>query len=283
MRIMSLFLLSLLASCQPAENKNPTTAIITDPIAESVEASLLSAGGVLDDGSNQPMTAQSTSWSPISMAHAACTRTLTHQGNGECVRNVNCDFGSYLWSGQVKLNFANQSQCQLNGIGDSFTREAEFSRTGPRGTIQTTSQMRTAWDGQSIGGGSEVEQISADGMQSVSILGTHKILTRNSGGVVFDISLKTQSPIVTNKLARAGRVIQSGIIEVFHNRARITVNHNFSNLQYQSTCCYPVSGSINTTWSGQLSGSAQVTFQGCGQFEILKDGVSSTHTMAACE
>ena len=281
MKILALTLLSLIASCQPEQKDNLTTAT-NDPIAESIEASLLSAGGVMDDSSNQDMTAQSK-FSFISHAYAGCSRTLSHQGNGTCVRNVNCDYGAYLWSGSVTLEFANQTQCHLNGTGDSFTRSVNFSRTGPRGTIQTTSQTRTTWDGQSVGGGSEVEQTSSDGNLSMNILGTHKILTKKTGGIGFDISVKTQSPLISNKLARSGRVIQSGTIEVFHNRMGFTVTQEISNLQYSSDCCYPVSGTIQSNWSGQLSGSAQVRFISCGQFEILKDGVSSTHTMSACE
>jgi hypothetical protein len=281
MRFSLLLVLTFMASCKPALKQN-SEGTATNPLAETVEASLLSAGGVLDDSSNQSIQAQ-LSWSPISQAHAACSRTLTHQGNGVCVRNVNCDFGPYLWSGQVTLTYNNQSQCQLTGTGDYFTREAQFSRTGPRGTLQTSSQNRTTWDGQTIGGGTQVEQLDAQGNLSVSILGTHKILTRTSGGLVYDISVKTQSPLQTNKLARNGRLIQSGTIEVFHNRLQATATKQISNLQYESTCCYPVSGSITSTWSGQVTGSAQITFTGCGQFEILKDGVSSTHNMAACE
>lgn len=281
MRLHLLIFTTLLASCQPALKKDADSSA-NDPIAEAVEASLLTAGGVLDDSSNQTMHAQS-SWSLIPSAYAACSRSLTHQGSGVCVRDVNCDYGPYLWSGQVTLTYNNQSQCSLQGAGDYFTRAAQFSRTGPRGTLQTTSQSRTTWDGQSFGGGTEVEQLDAAGNLSLSILGTHKILTRTSGGVVFDISVKTQSPLLTNKLSRSGRVIQSGTIEVYHNRLRATATKQLSNLTYDASCCYPVSGSITSTWSGQVTGSAQITFTSCGQFEILKDGVSSTHTMAACE
>ena len=53
-----------------------------------------------------------------------------------------------------------------------------------------------------------------------------------------------------NQLARNGRTVSSGVIEIFHNRALYKAEHSISNLSFSSNCCYPTSGSISSTFTG---------------------------------
>lgn len=273
-----------LTACQPKEESISNTSSL-DQIADSVEGAITGTSGAVDDGSGESMVAQQNILKNFlfSEAHAACTRTLSNNGAGNCSRNVNCDFGAYLWSGTVSFNFANGSTCSLTGAGDSFTRTPEFGRTGPRGTLQTTSQNRQAWDGTTIGGGMTITQIDGAGNLSVDIDGVHKILTRTGGRNVFDVSISTVSPLQMNQLARNGRVISSGVLAVHHNRARFTAEHDFQNVSYTGSCCYPTTGSISSTLSGSLNGSATVTFNGCGTMSVSYQGRSKSFTLANCE
>jgi hypothetical protein len=285
MRSVLLILTAIsLAACQPKEESITDTSSL-DQIADSVEGAITGASGAIDDASGDSMVSQRSLFLKLLVpeAHAACTRTLTNNGGGNCSRNVNCDFGSYLWSGTISLNFANGATCSLTGAGDSFTRTPEFGRTGPRGTIQTTSQNRQAWDGNTIGGGMTISQVDGMGNLSLDIDGIHKILTRTGGRTVFDMSVSTTSPLQINQLSRNGRNISSGVLSVHHNRARFTAEHTFQSVSYSSSCCYPTSGSISTDLTGTLNGNATVTFNGCGKISVSFKGNSKSYTLANCE
>lgn len=285
MRSIILILTALsLVACQPKEESAVDTLAL-DQIADSIEGGITGTSGALDDASGDSMVSQRSFIQNLLLpeAYAACTRTLTNNGGGNCSRNVNCDFGAYLWSGTVSLNFANGATCSLTGAGDSFTRTPEFGRTGPRGTIQTTSQSRQTWDGNTIGGGMTISQVDGAGNLSLDIDGIHKILTRTGGRTVFDMSVSTISPLQMNQLSRNGRNISSGVLSVHHNRARFTAEHNFQSVSYSNNCCYPISGSISTALTGSLNGSATVSFNGCGNISVSFQGMSKSYTLANCE
>lgn len=283
---LSLTLLTL-AACQPKEEAVSASTTATDQYADTVEAGITGAGGAADDASNESVVAssQQSFWGRVLVpeAMAACARTLTNNGGGNCTRNVNCDFGAYLWSGNVQLSFNNGAACSLSGAGDFYTRSVDFARTGPRGTLQTTSNNRTAWDGSVIGGGMQISQVDGLGNLEVDVLGQHKILTRTGGRTVFDVSFSTSAPLAMNQLARNGRVISGGTMVVHHNRARFTAEHTMQNLSFTSGCCYPTSGTITSTFSGSIAGSGSVTFNSCGNYTATLNGVSKTYSLANCE
>lgn len=285
--ITSLTLLSL-AACQPKESSTSSISTTSlDQYADTLEAAVTGASGAVDDASNETVIAQSTQsfWGRmlLSDAMAACSRALTNTGGGNCTRDVNCDNGVYLWSGNVQLSFANGASCSLTGSGDSFNRLVNFTRTGPRGTLQTTSSNRVAWDGSTIGGGIGITQTDAMGSIEVDILGQHKILTRTGGRTVFDVSFSTSSPLQMNQLARSGRVISSGTMVIHHNRAEFTAEHTISSLSYSSGCCYPTSGSVSSTFSGRINGTGSISFNGCGSFVATLNGQSKSFSLANCE
>lgn len=294
MKILVLAILVLsFAGCKKQEVS--ATAASTDNIdnyADTIEASINSVSGASDDANNETVIAQS---SPhfferlldqvfISSAYAAaCTRSLTNSGSGVCNRNVNCEAGAYVWSGTAQLTFSNGNSCALGVMGETFTRTINFTRSGPRGSLQTTSANRSPYTGPTIGGGVEVTKVDNGVAVDVNILGQHKILTRTNGSVIFDMSFETPTPLQLNKLARNGRIISSGVLDVYHNRAQFKAEHTISNLTYSSSCCYPVSGSISTTFTGSLSGVGSVTFNGCGNYTAIYNGQSKTFSMANCE
>ncbi len=288
--ILTVLLLSLIGCKKQATTSSVSTDNI-DNFADTIEASMNSVSGATDDANNESVVAQTSpnfiekllDQTFISSAYAAaCTRSLSN-ASGICTRNVNCEAGAYVWSGTAQLTFSNGSTCALGAMGETFTRTVNFTRSGPRGSLQTTSASRTPYTGPAIGGGIEVTKADNGTAVDVDILGQHKILTRTNGAVLFDMSFTTPTPLQLNKLARNGRIISSGVLDVYHNRAQFTAEHTISNLTFSSACCYPVSGSISTTFSGTLSGSGSVTFNSCGNFTATYKGQSKSYSMANCE
>lgn len=262
-----------------------------DNFADTIEASMNSVSGATDDASNETVVASSTpsllekilGQAFISSAYAAaCTRSLSN-ASGVCTRDVNCEAGAYVWSGSAQLSFSNGSSCALGSMGETFTRTVNFTRSGPRGSLQITSASRTPYTGPALGGGILVTKADNGSAVDIDILGQHKILTRTGGAVLFDMSFTTPSQLQLNKLARNGRIISGGILEVYHNRAQFKAEHSVSNLTYSAACCYPVSGSISTIFSGSLTGSGSVVFNSCGNFTATYNGQSKSFSMANCE
>ena len=115
------------------------------------------------------------------------------------------------------------------------------------------------------------------------ILGIHKTLVQNSVKM-YDLLLRTTSTIsVSGGLARAGRVLNGGTLEV------VTSNYLYyftpDNLSYDASCCYPVSGSLHYSKSGALTGTGTISFSNCGFATIQWDGDSSPYEMelVSCE
>jgi hypothetical protein len=279
-RILSLFVFLTIA-CQ--EKSTNSSSASSDPLAESLESAVNAVAGASDDAANESVVASQTS--PlmdllIPSAHAAaCSRNLSGAA-GVCTRNVNCEAGPYVWSGTATLTFANGASCSFSGVGDTFLREVNFRRTGPRGNLLTTSAFRTNYLGQNIGGGIEVEKTGTG--YELDILGQSKVLTSKRNSTVFDVSAETPVKLVMNKLIRSGRIVSSGTLNIYHNKAGFTAAHTFNNLEWNSTCCYPVSGSLDVSLSGSRTESGTVTFTGCGSVTTTFATTRSI-TLANCE
>lgn len=292
--IITILLLGLI-SCKKEDNKNVTLSTdAIDGYADTIETGLNAISGATDDASNESVIAQVKpslferliEQAFLSNAYAAtCSRNLSGPSSGVCTRNVNCDYGPYLWSGSVQLSYSNGSTCSLGSVGESYTRTVNFTRSGPRGSLLTTSATRNTYTGSSLGGGIVVTKADNAGSVDLEILGQHKILTRTNGSTIFDISLSTQtgSSLQMNQLGRNGRTVSSGVIEIFHNRALYKAERSISNLSFSSNCCYPTSGSISSTFTGSLSGSGTITFNSCGNFTATLNGQTKSYSMANCE
>lgn len=283
---LSLFLMLTLVSCQNQEDPAVEESASIDDYADSVESTINMVSGALDDSSNESIAQNKSilNFSLINQAYAAaCNRNLSNNGGGVCVRNVNCEYSTFVWSGSIVLEFANQNHCFLTGSNDSFLRKAEFSRSGYRGTLKTSTTNKQTYDNTTVGGGIQVTQIDNAGNIEIDILGQNKTLSNNNGRVIFDMSVKSFSPLLVNKLARSGRVILSGVTDVYHNKWKFRAENTFSNVTYQASCCYPVSGSISTTLSGSLNGTGSVQFNGCGKMTITYGQTTRTYSLANCE
>jgi hypothetical protein len=157
--------------------------------------------------------------------------------------------------------------------GDTVTRTADFTLTGPYGGTLMVS---------SAGGGQTVTRTAAG--FDYSVQGMKRVLTTAAGRTLFDIDTRTTAPLVVTGSSRADFKIVSGTLEVIHNLAAYTVALTPDNLAWSASCNCAVSGTLTgTVTGGKLSGkSTSVTLTGCGQADVTVDGDTEHVTLDRC-
>jgi hypothetical protein len=170
----------------------------------------------------------------------------------------------------------------MASTGNTVTRTYNLEISGPRGgKINHSSDNRSDYRGTSYGGGGRLVKTAAG--WDLSVLGRNSVLSFR-GKNIFDVSVRTITPMnITGSLSRAGRVVNGGQLEVNHNLAGFTSVITPTNLQWSNTCCHPISGSLAVTYSGSKTGSATVSFHGCGSASVNQGGQTSVIQMSYCE
>jgi hypothetical protein len=289
-------ILVLGAGCAKKEQAATTEV---DAQEAAVESAVLSIGGAADDQEGASFAAYRTErndkWNTIAVllnpparaAGGSCRRAIFESCNDgfKTIEYDSCAVGLGITiTGSVQLAFSNTT-CSLANTGDSVLRTNRATVSGPRGgSIQNSSADRvSSVDGTSIGGGSRLER-TASGW-TIDILGQHKVASTRNGRSLFDVSVKTAAPIqITGSLSRAGRIVNSGQVDVHHNLAKFKASFVPNQLQYSNTCCHPVSGSLGVTYSGSVTGNATVTFNGCGSATLTRGSGSPTSiSLSHCE
>lgn len=211
---------------------------------------------------------------PQAIADGGCVRPIfeaCNNGVKEAIYN-NCQpaNSTATINGFIRLTYS-QANCTLASVADKVNRTFEVQITGPRGgTAGISSANKTDYKGSLYGGGGQLTKV-ANGFD-VDILGKH-ISLDYKGIELYNVSIRTPSTVhIIGSLSRQNRLVDGGSIEVNHNKAKFTALFEPHNLQWQSGCCYPVSGSLSVTYSGSKTGSATVTFNGCG-LATHSDGV----------
>lgn len=284
----TLALVLLIASC--AKNQTEESAVTVSNTAAEVESGSTAVTSMLDEqaGNNFALTTP-TNKSIFEMAVPKsyaldCMRPYfsTCSAGVKSASYDACNTGAFTLSGTAQLQYS-QSSCSMNVNGDSVTRTYSLQRVGPRGgTLSVSSEAKADYRGGSLYGGGGRLTKTASGY-SLDILGKHKSLTIKDR-TVYDVSVKTILPLqVSGGLDRANRTIQSGKLEVNHNRAGETAVWTYNNVQFSSQCCHPISGTIDIVWSGAKTGQAQMTFQGCGLAQVTEGGQSTQVEMSYCE
>lgn len=281
--------------CRQQEEASDTYT--SDAQTDALESAVTMVQGQADDASGGTFALQTKSsaskyavvesilFSPAQAANCGRAYDQSCSVGVKTVTYSGCQIGSaFSLSGSVTLTYSDNG-CALD-VGDNVVRTYDHTISGPRGgAIQTTSTLRSDYRGTQIGGGGRLERTGLTAWQ-IDILGKHKIGTRN-GRTLFDVSARTTTPVaVTGTLGRSGRTISSGAIEINHNRAQFTAVYSVAAgqpLVWNSTCCHPVSGQLNATYSGSISGAGSVTFNGCGSAQLSKDGSTRTLSLGYCE
>jgi hypothetical protein len=209
-------------------------------------------------------------------AYAASCRQSTFTACAAGVRTDtfdHCTLGTATLNGAVTLSFNRTALCAIVTAGDTVTRTADFTLTGPYGGTLTVT---------SPGGGQTVTKTGA-GFDYV-VQGMERVLVGPGGRKLFDISTRTIAPLSVTGSSRADLTIVSGALEVTHNIAGYKVTLAPEALAWSSACNCAVSGRLTgTVQGGRLSGkSASVQITGCGHAEVTVDGETESVTLDRC-
>jgi hypothetical protein len=286
-QVIQLLVLSLLTvSC--AEKKSSLDNVV-DPETAAIESAVSLISGMADDQVGSSYAVRSEGWKQQALLPAAfasgCSRAVYNTCNSgvKSETYVSCTPGltNFSLNGNVTLTY-NNSVCDLNTVGATVTRTYNVNISGPRGgELTISSNSKQDYKGNNYGGGGKITVTNAG--WNLDILGKHKVLTFKDK-TLYDVSTRTVTPLViTGSLSRASRNINAGQLEVNHNKAGFSALFNPQNLQWNNSCCHPISGSLNVVWSGSKTGSATVSFQGCGQAQVNENGQTKDIELSYCE
>lgn len=295
----ALLVLALVSTAGCADKLKTQSASEMDPHEAAIESAVTTVDGMADDQDGGSFASYRTEKSNRYDAIAALLRGQQAQAAGGCGRAVfqacvngvksieydSCEINGtrFVLDGSVNLTYSDLS-CALSATGDSVTRTFRTKITGPRGgsVEHFSSERDVRLANGPVGGGGKLTK-SATGW-SVDVLGHHAVGTLPNGRPLFDVSLKTAAPLqVSGSLARAGRIVDGGQLDVYHNLAGFKASFVPSQLQYSNTCCHPVSGSLSITYTGSITGSAVVTFNGCGDASLNRAGSVRRFLLSYCQ
>lgn len=292
MKSKLLLFTAFLVAFSCAKKKEDESSDSYDSSVAVVESGMTAIAGVADDVAGNAFTVN-TPEKPshkffdllVARAYAAsCARPLsaTCSSGVRSMSYSSCTLPSGLrsLSGSASLTYSNSS-CAISNVNDYVTRAYQIDITGPAGGVVTTSSaVATDYNGLSYGGGGRLTVRA--GYYDLDILGKHKTFTRR-GRTLFNISMRTTTPIQLSTLSRAGRQISAGVLEVNHNSAKFSTVMTFSGVQWSNSCCYPTAGTIAMNRTGTKQGSATVTFTGCGTAQLTEDGQTQNFELSYCE
>ena len=278
--------LVLLAAC--AQQKAAGVADV-DPTTAAVESATTIVSGVTDDQSGSSYAMISPNWKQQILLPAAFASSCMRPIYSSCVAGVrsdsfsDCSLGAsnFSMSGSAALTYST-STCDLSSVGSNVTRTYDVQIDGPHGgSLSISSNTASDYRGTSYGGGGKLTVTNAG--WNLDILGKHKILTYKNT-TLYSVSVRTLAPMtISGSLSRGSRLVTSGQLEVNHNIAGFTGVFVAQNLQWSNSCCHPISGGFNVTWSGTKTGTATVTFQGCGQAQVNENGQTRNIELSYCE
>lgn len=290
--ILLLAVMGLMSACGKKNTEENSSSLEVDPVEAAVESGITMVSGMADEQSGGSFALQSVSPTSIwevmlgPKAYAAnCVRpyySSCSSGVKSAVYDA-CDIAgtSRTITGHATLTYSHMS-CTLASNGDTVTRTYDIDISGPRGgVVSHSSDSGTDYRGSTYGGGGRLTKTA--GGWDAEILGRHSAMTFR-GHNVFNVSVRTLVPLnVSGSLARASRVVSGGQLEVNHNIAQFTAVISPTNLTWTNSCCHPVSGSLSVNYSGSKSGSATVTFTGCGSATVNEGGQQKTIELSYCE
>lgn len=280
----------LVVNCGMRDNVASTT---DESLSTSVEDAVTTMSAILDDQEGESYSVNSQKSYPEMMdeilfpkAYAAgCIRPVLKVCDEGLKSSTFSDCTGYrgkvVASGQIDLDYS-ENDCSMTAVGHQVARTYEYELVGPRnGQLLVSSADHADYSGESVGGGAVLTRTSSG--YDLEILGKHKIFTRN-GRQLLDRSIKTLSPLeITGGLRRSVRRVSNGQLQVSHNKAEFKAVYTAENLQWSSSCCHPVSGTLSVAYTGSREGAASVTFGSCGTATLDKDGETHDIQFSYCE
>jgi hypothetical protein len=280
--------LTIAASC--AKKSDDSEETISDSTSNAAESAGSAIGSIANETENGTLVSTGVleeladisqpqdSAYPLSVCTWAAARSCS---SGTATVSWNsCKIGLNTLTGGWTSTYNPTTDCSLSA-GESVTRTSStgFTITFVGGaTLTTSTEAHVAWNGTSIPSTGVVT--STDGStRTVTINGLHRVLKGPRGRTWFDHSL-TGSLSITGTKAAGTRTV-TGTMTLYHNRAQYTAAHTFNNVKWgSSTCPYPTSGSITSTLTGSVSGSATLTYSSTCGSATFTDTSGSTSSVA---
>jgi hypothetical protein len=184
----------------------------------------------------------------------------------------------------------------VSGSGSTTPSSAYVtSAYGTVGTVDDHTSNLGNFDSATIatisnsGYGSQVD-FNSSGLRS-SLTVAHRI----SSPLLFDESV-TGTVTISESAGATQRTISGGSITVYHNLLQVIGTSSFTNVIHKDGCCFPVSGSIQTTFSASTTGhdptslgeyavgrTETLTFTGCGTGTLQSyDGTTQSVVLTRC-
>lgn len=291
--MLNIFCLLIIVSCNDSTTANNPADVIVDSnsnVAVSASSAASSAA------SNTEIAAMSYSYNEsnyvfptdaINGFSSACDYATARSSCSSSSDTLTWS-GCTLQSGTVTLTGGwtsvytgtNSASCGLPLVaGETVTRtSSDVTTTLASGaTISTNTNSRITWDGTTIPSTGEVTSKSG-GNRTVVINGINIIKKSPHGTIQYDHSITSNGLVFTGGRATHDRVV-SGSVTLYHNRAKFNAINVFNAVTYgDSTCCYPTSGNITSTFTGSQSGTTTLTFTStCGyaNFTDLDNSVNN--------
>jgi hypothetical protein len=207
---------------------------------------------------------------PFPDARAAASCPYYAVGSTVCAGNAvtftynDCSFGSSIatWTGSQTLQFGGAATCNttvlpLTGAGaGTLTRTIAPNtvRISPFGLSVILDTQNASGYYQSVSGGFLITGVA--GGHTVTIDGIHLVSSN------WNHSLSTTSPLQVTIDGSGNRTFTSGTIQIQHNLAKFVGSAVLNNMYVAAGTCFPSSGSITTTFSGNRTGSETLVFNG---------------------
>jgi hypothetical protein len=295
--LLSLIFILSLSSC--GEHDGTASSSITEGIAAITTA----ISGFADDQANESYSYIQIKKSPFlelldqfklqEAVAASCTRTV-NQSCSSSKRSLDlsgCSYSSSITAtGTIALEYSDAS-CTILNTSDTVTRT--FDGVQLKGvsnyTLYITSGNITNYSGASHSGGVRLTN-NGDNTYNLVFLGLHKILQNGNGGTIYSHSIKSNSnsvisnTVTAGSLARNGRKLTGGQIDIYHNKSKFTSSFTPVDLEWTSSCCHPTSGYWNITFTGSRTGTATLNYSStCGEATFTQDGENTEITLNYCE
>ena len=221
---------------------------------------------------------------------ATCSVATITIPDGGCTTG----FGSGVWTGNQIITYTTGS-CAANAaaVGNSaanavFTRTTDttgITRTGNNGPKVTLTTLDSSGYSTPLSGGAQITcgTSGCATSRTIKVLGQHYV---GASGFTWDHTVSTDADISVTG-SGATRVINSGTIRVQHNLAKfVTVSTISGPLTHTANCCFPISGSVTTAFSGgKLDGKSETVAYSatCGAATLTDSkGGSQPLTLTHC-
>lgn len=282
MKMKKIILMSLMSTMLVACSNNDEASQANDETGQQIGelmAAVDESGGESGEisliESNQktfyrlsPKDSQRPFWKNILDPNAYAVSCISASTFGSCDSNTvthafdDCTFLLAKFDGTVTFTWGETStNCQLQAIGDTITREPEYTVTGLRGAELAVS--KTGPVGQRL---TWVDGADDDKEFEFTNDGIRRIFTTSRGTTLLDFTTKTTAAIGVKGTKRSNRIIDGGELKVTNNKTDVSCTYTPTNVRWTSTCNCATSGSWTGTCSDGRTTSLELT--GCGTGDL---------------